>query len=237
MTIAIPRLSRIPADQRGITIADFFVPVRVGESLSSRARHIVLIFAGALLIAASAQLTIWQAGQTIPLIADFRLQLGTTPVPITGQTFAVLLVGGALGFRRGILAVLLYLAMGFAFPVYSGGSSGLDTFVAREGGQFVLGATGGYLIGFALAAALTGRLAELGWDRNVGGSIAAMLLGNAVIYAVGVPWLAAAANLDAPTAVAMGLTPFVLVDLLKLAAAAALFPVAWWVVGRRPGER
>jgi len=237
MTIAVPRLNRLPAEQRGITIADFFVPIRVGESISARARHVVLIFVGALFIAATAQLTIVQGGQTIPLVADFRIQLGSSPVPITGQTFGVLLVGGALGFRRGIMAVLVYLALGFALPVYSQGNSGFDTFISRTDGQLVFGATGGYLIGFALAAAATGRLAELGWDRNVAGSIAAMLIGNALVYVVGVPWLANAAHVDLPRAVALGLAPFVIVDLLKLAAAALVFPAAWWVVGRRPGER
>ena len=149
--------------------------------------------AGALLIALCAQLTIVQTGQTIPLIADFRIQLVSSPVPITGQTFAVLLVGGALGLRRGVLSVGLYLVLGLLLPFYSAGSSGLDTFVSRDaGGTFVFGATGGYLIGFLLAAAVTGRLAELGWDRHILGAIAAMFLGNVAIYLVGVPWLAMA---------------------------------------------
>jgi biotin transport system substrate-specific component len=237
VTIAMPRLNRLPAEQRGITIADFLVPIRVGETLSSRARHIVLIFVGALFIAATAQLQLVASGQTIPLLADFRIQLATTPVPITGQTFGVLLVGGALGYRRGILAVLVYLALGFVFPVYAGGAHGFDRIVSRQAGEIILGPTGGYLIGFVLASAVTGRLAELGWDRHLPGSVAAMLVGNVLVYVVGVPWLAAAAHVDLPTAVALGLTPFVIIDLLKLAAAAALFPVAWWVVGRRPGER
>ena len=242
MTIAIPRLSRLPADQRGITLADFLVPIRVGESLSSRARHVVLIVTGALFIALTAQITVVPSGQTIPLIADFRIQLGTSPVPITGQTFGVLLVGGALGFRRGIAATVLYLALGLLLPFYAGGASGLDTFVDRSGGQLVVMPTGGYLLGFVVAAAVTGRLAELGWDRNLLGAVAAMLIGNALVYVVGVPWLAAAlGSLDDgatwTSAIEFGLLPFVIVDLLKLAAAAILFPAAWWVVGRRPGER
>lgn len=237
MLIATPRLNRLPAGERGITLADFLVPIRIGESLSSRARHIVLILIGALLIAATAQITLVLEGQTIPLIADFRIQLGSSPVPITGQTFGVLLVGGALGFRRGLLAVLLYLAMGLLLPVYAGGGSGIDSFASVEGGRFVLGATGGYLVGFLLAAAITGRLAELGWDRNVGGALAAMLVGNVAIYLVGVPWLALALDVDLPTAIAFGLTPFVIVDLIKLAAAALVFPAAWRLVGRGSGER
>ncbi len=237
MTIAIPRLNRLPDEQDGITIGDFLVPIRVGESISSRARHVVLILAGALLVAATAQLTIVAKGQSIPLIADYRLLLASTPVPITGQTFGVLLVGAALGFRRGALALLLYLAMGLVLPVYAGGTSGIATLVSRNDGGIVLGATGGYLIGFVVAAALTGRLAELGWDRHFPGAVAAMLIGNAVIYAVGVPWLGAALHVDLPTAIALGLTPFVIVDLFKLVLAAVVFPSAWWVVGRRPGER
>ncbi len=237
MTIAMPRLNRLPVEQHGITIADFLVPIRVGESLSSRARHIVLILAGALLIAASAQLQLVANGQTIPLIADYRIQLATTPVPITGQTFGVLLVGGALGFRRGILAILAYVALGFVLPVYAGGAHGFDRILSRQGGELVFGTTGGYLLGFVLAGAATGRLAELGWDRHLPGSIAAMLIGNALVYAVAVPWLAVALHADLATAAALGLTPFVIVDLLKLAAAAIVFPAAWWIVGKRPGER
>lgn len=237
MTIAIPSLTRVPAGERGITIADFLVPIRVGERTPPRIRHLALVVTGALFIALCAQLTIIQQGQTIPLIADFRIQLADSPVPITGQTFAVLLVGGALGLRRGLLSVLIYLAMGLVLPVYAGASSGLDTFVSTDSGRVVLGATGGYLIGFLFAGAVTGRLAELGWDRHIGGAVAAMLIGNALVYVVGVPWLAAALAVDADTAVAYGLTPFVIVDALKLVAAAALFPVAWWIVGRRPGDR
>lgn len=238
MTIVHPRMSRVPVDQRGITLADFLVPIQLGEQIGSRVRHIGLIVAGAALIALCAQLTIIQTGQTIPLIADYRIQLASSPVPITGQTFAVLLVGGALGLRRGVLSVGLYLILGLLLPVYAGGSSGLDTFVSRDaGGTLVFGATGGYIIGFLAAAAVTGRLAELGWDRHILGAVAAMLIGNAVIYLVGVPWLAFALGVDAPTAIAFGLTPFLIVDGVKLLLAAGAFRAAWWVVGRRPGER
>ena len=243
MTIVHPRMSRVPLDQRGITLADFLVPIRLGERLGTRVRHIALIVAGALLIAICAQITIVQEGQTIPLIADFRIRLASTPVPITGQTFAVLVIGGALGLRRGVLSVVLYLLAGLLLPVYAGGTSGLDTFVNRDaGGTIILGATGGYLIGFLAAAAVTGRLAELGWDRHIVGAVAAMLIGNLVIYVFGVPWLAAAlpstfASTRLETAVAFGLTPFIVVDGLKLLLAAIAFIVAWWAVGRRPPER
>ena len=237
MTIVVPRINRLPIDQRGITLADFLVPIRLGERVGPRARHVALIVAGALLIALTAQLTIVQQGQTIPIVADFRITLASSPVPITGQTFGVLLVGGALGLRRGVSSVGLYLLMGLLLPVYAGGGSGLDTFVSRQDGSFVLGATGGYLIGFLAAAAITGRLAELGWDRNTLGAIAAMLIGNVAIYLVGVPWLAVALGVDLPTAIALGLTPFIVIDAIKLLAAAGTFRASWWAVGRRTGER
>ena len=220
--VAAPRLNRLPAAERGITIGDFLVPIRVGERLSSRTRHIALIVAGALIIALSANLSIPVPG---------------SPIPVTGQTFAVVLVGGALGFRRGVLATLLYLAIGLVLPVYASHGSGIATIATVKDGGLVLGASGGYLLGFIFASALVGRLAELGWDRRVGGALGAMILGNLVIYAIGLPWLMAATHHDVAWTIANGLTPFLVGDALKLALAAGLFPVAWWVVGRRPGER
>ena len=237
MTIVVPRINRLPMDQRGVTLADFLLPIRLGERVGPRARHVALIVAGALLIALTAQLTIVQQGQTIPIVADFRITLATSPVPITGQTFGVLLVGGALGLRRGVSSVGLYILMGLLLPVYAGGGSEIDTFVSRQEGSFVLGATGGNLIGFLAAAAITGRLAEMGWDRNTLGAIAAMLIGNVAIYLIGVPWLAVALGVDLPTAIALGLTPFIVIDAIKLLAAAGTFRASWWVVGRRTGER
>ena len=214
MTIAIPRLDRLPAAERGITIADFLVPIRVGERLSSRARHVALILAGALLIYLTARISIPVPG---------------SPVPVTGQTFGVLLVGGALGFRRGLAAVALYVLLGLVgLPFYAEGKGGL---------QVILGASGGYLIGFILAGSLVGRLAELGWDRNLLGAVGAMVIGNTLIYVVGLPWLAFVTHSDAAKTIQLGLTPFILGDVLKLVLAALVFPAAWWVVGRRPGER
>jgi biotin transport system substrate-specific component len=216
------RLNRLPAAERGITVADFFVPVRIGERISSRTRHIALIAAGALLMALSANISIPVPG---------------SPVPITGQTFSVLLVGGALGARRGVLATLLYLVLGLFLPVYADHKQGLAIIGSIKDGQFVLGATGGYLIGFVVAAGLVGRLAELGWDRALGGALAAMAIGNLVIYALGVPWLMASVGWDLATALDKGVVPFLLGDAVKLALAAGLFPLAWWVVGRSTGER
>ena len=212
MTIALPRLDRSTAAERGLTLADFLVPIRVGERIPTRVRHIVLIAAGALIVALCAQ-----------------VYIPTFPVPFTGQTFGVLAVGAALGFRRGAAALLLYLAIGaIGMPVYAEGRSGL---------AILQGARGGYLIGFVIAAALVGRLAELGWDRRLGGAIATMAIGTAIIYAIGVPWLKVTLDLPWADAVAGGLTKFLVWDAAKLAVAAGIFPVAWWLIGRRPEDR
>jgi len=214
MTIAIPSLTRVPAHERGITIGDFLVPIRIGERLSPRLRHLVLIVAGALLIYLTARISIPVPGN---------------PVPSTGQTFGVLVVGGALGLRRGFAAGGLYVLLGVL---------GLPFFAEGKGGLAVIwGATGGYLVGFALAAALVGRLAEFGWDRRFVGSVGACALGSLAIYVVAVPWLAVVTGSDLAAAIGTGVLPFLPGDVLKLLLAAAVFPVAWWVVGRRPDER
>jgi biotin transport system substrate-specific component len=212
LTIALPRLDRSTAADNGITLADFLVPIRVGERLGTRVRHITLIVAGAVFVVLCA-----------------RIVIPTLPVPFTGQTFGVLLVGGALGFRRGLAALLLYLAIGaIGLPVYAQDHSGLGT---------ILGPSGGYLIGFVVAAAVVGRLAELGWDRRIGGALAAMAIGTAIIYAIGVPWLKATTGMPWPTALAEGMTKFLIWDAAKLAVAAGIFPAAWWLIGRRPDDR
>jgi biotin transport system substrate-specific component len=212
MTIAIPRLDRTTAEERGITLADFLVPIRVGERTPTLLRHIALIVVGTSFVALCAQ-----------------VYIPTQPVPFTGQTFGVLLVGGALGFRRSVLALLLYLAIGaVGLPVFAQGKAGL---------AIVQGATGGYLVGFVIAAAVVGRLAELGWDRKIGGSLAAMAIGTAIIYAIGVPWLQAVADFTWADAVNKGMTQFLIWDAAKLAVAAGIFPLAWWIIGRRPEDR
>ncbi len=225
----LPRMDRLSGLERGITIADFLVPVRVAEGLGVRMRHVALILAGALLIALAAQV---------------RFYLPGDPVPVTGQTFAVLLTGGALGFKRGATSTLLYLLLGIVgLPVFADGKHGVE---------IVQGVTGGYLVGFVVAAAVVGRLAEFGWDRNLLGSVGAMVIASLPIYAIGVPWLAYTAKIpvcepafggglgdvcSASSAVGLGLTPFLAGDLLKMALAAVVFPAAWWLVGRRPGDR
>jgi biotin transport system substrate-specific component len=212
LTIALPRLDRSTAADRGLTIADFLVPIRVGEHVNARVRDAALVVVGALFIYLTALVVVPHQ-----------------PVPWTGQTFGVLFVGCALGFRRGLAAVALYVLLGVV---------GLPFFAQGQGGLSVMwGGTGGYLVGFIVAGALVGRLAELGWDRHIGGAIGAMVIGSLVIYAIGVPWLKTATGITWSDAVANGLTPFVAWDLAKLVLAAAFFPTAWWLVGRRPDDR
>ncbi len=214
MASAIPSLTRVPAAEKGLTIADFLVPVRVGERVSPRVRDAVLVIAGAILIYLCAQVVIPRPG---------------SPVPYTLQTFGALVVGGALGMRRGFLAALLYMLVGLV---------GVPFFAEHKGGtQVVLGATGGYIVGFMLAGGLVGRLAELGWDRRLGGAIGATLLGTLTIYLVGVPWLAVTTGISLGDAIQGGMIPFLGVDVVKAIAAAVVFPAAWWVVGRRPSDR
>ncbi|QYK51235.1 MAG: biotin transporter BioY [Anaerolineales bacterium] len=158
----------------------------------------------------------------IAALAQVRIPL--QPVPITGQTLAVLLVGMALGSRRGPLAVLAYLGMAAGgLPFFTGGQSGL---------AYMAGPTGGYLVGFVAAAFVVGWLAERGWDRTLGKTLTAMVIGNAVIYLFGVSWLATIVGGFAGTSgsLALGLYPFLLGDALKALAAALLLPAAWMMV-------
>lgn len=169
-------------------------------------------------------------------LAQVAIHLPFTPVPITGQTLGVLLVGASYGAGLGAATVLLYLAMAAAgLPVLAPDETG-----AHAGGLEVLRAlsvTGGYLWGFVLAAGLVGWLARRGWDRAFPSAIGAMLLGSVVIYAVGVPWLMAAADLPLQQGLEFGLYPFVIGDLLKLLAAASLLPLAWAALDRlRPRD-
>lgn len=153
----------------------------------------------------------------IALSAKVQIPLAFSPVPITGQTFAVLMIGALLGARRGGLAVLAYLIQGAA---------GMPVFAFGGGLTLLLGPTGGYLIGFIGAAYITGRLAEKGWDRRTGTTVLAMILGNAIIYAFGLFWLVCLMGLSAKV-LTVGLYPFIMGDLLKIALAAMLLPTAW----------
>ncbi len=157
--------------------------------------------------------------------ANLIIPLPFTPVPVTGQTFAVLLIGAAYGWRRGLSAVVAYLTIGTTGLTFSIGSFVVSTFAA------VAGATSyGYLIGFAVAVVIVGWLAERGWDRNLFTSILAMLAGEVAIFGCGMLWLAQFVGWD--HVVALGLTPFLIGDSIKLVAAAIALPLAWLVVGR-----
>jgi biotin transport system substrate-specific component len=156
------------------------------------------------------------------LAAQVSIQLPFTPVPLTLQTFAVLLTGAALGSVRGTLSMLLYLLAGvLGAPVFSNHSSGWG------------GASFGYVIGFVLAAAVVGRLAERGATRGVARTAGVMVIGNLVIYAVGVPWLMAVAQISFTKALALGVLPFLVGDAIKIAVAAGLFPATWRLTGHR----
>lgn len=168
---------------------------------------VVLVVLGAGLVAAAAQISV---------------KLPFTPVPITGQTFAVVLVGASLGAVRGTASLGLYVLAGIAgAPIYAD---------HEHGWAQITGATGGYLLGFVLAAAVTGWLAEQRWDRRFSSSVAAMLTGNVIIYLVGLPWLAVVLDTNLEKTFEYGLYPFVPGDMFKLYVAAALLPAAWRVV-------
>ncbi len=166
-----------------------------------------LIVGGSLLLALSAQVAI---------------PLPFSPVPITGQTLVVLLIGATYGSRRGALCLLAYLSEGIGgLPVFASGKAGV---------AYSLGPTGGYLWGFVLAAYVTGFVAERGWDRRWVTSFLAMLLGNALIYLLGLAWLGRFVGDD--RVLALGLLPFVPGDLLKLALGTLLLPIGWKLLPR-----
>ncbi len=169
-------------------------------------RDLLLIVIGSLFVAALAQI---------------EIPLPFTPVPITGQTFGVLLIGAALGSKRGALSLALYLAEGaLGLPFFAGGAHGFSV---------VVGATGGYLIGFIVAAYVIGLLAERGLERSARTSFIPFLTGTVIIYMCGVTWLAIVLG-SFSKAVALGLVPFLIGDAIKLLAAALVLPAAWKIV-------
>ena len=160
----------------------------------------------------------------VGLMAQISVRLGFTPVPITGQTFAVLLVGAAYGSMLGAASLFAYLVLGVVgVPLYADQKHGWDVFS---------GATGGYIVGFILAAAVTGALAERGWDKKFSSSIAAMLTGSVIIYACGSIWLHHYLHVSWNTTFVDGVYPFIPGDLVKLYLAAAALPGAWSLVRR-----
>jgi biotin transport system substrate-specific component len=186
----------------GLTLADL---ARPSEQKLTRLYNVSLIVGGSILIALLAQVAVGY------------------PVPITGQTFGVLLVGALLGSRRGVLCVLAYLAEGLVgLPVFSQG---------RAGPAMFFGPTGGFLVGFLPAAYVVGALAERGWDRRAATTVLAMVLGSVAMYACGLAWLWCLDGLlGRPLnggVLAVGLYPFVVGDLLKIVLAAVLLPSGW----------
>ncbi|MFR9791201.1 biotin transporter BioY [Streptomyces sp. MB22_4] len=174
---------------------------------ASRVRDAALVLGGAALTGLAAQLSVPVPG---------------SPVPVTGQTFAALLVGTALGARRGFLSLALYTVAGMVgVPWFAGGESGAGA------------VSFGYVLGMLLASAVVGALARRGADRSPLRMAGTMVLGSAVIYAVGVPYLALAAHLSLGQAVAAGLVPFLIGDALKAALAMGLLPTAWKFAGKR----
>ncbi|RKN37639.1 biotin transporter BioY [Streptomyces hoynatensis] len=172
----------------------------------ARVRDAALIVGGAALTGAAAQLSLPVPG---------------SPVPVTGQTFAALLVGASLGTGRGLLSMLLYTLAGVAgAPWFAEGSSGSGA------------PSFGYVIGMTVAAALVGALARRGGDRTALRTVGTMAVGTAVIYAFGVTYLALDTGMSAAAAVDAGLTPFLFGDALKAALAMGALPAAWRLAGR-----
>lgn len=184
------------AQPRSLTLADAAMPH------AGALQNALLVVLASLLTAAAAQV---------------EIRLPWTPVPITGQTFAVLLSGVVLGARRAFLAQMLYLLEGACgLPFFAGGAAGAAV---------LAGPTGGYLVAFPFAALVTGSLAERAWDRHPITMFVAMLLGSAVIFALGLAQLSR--YVPSGSLVAAGLAPFVIGDIVKSGLAAAVFPAAW----------
>ncbi len=190
----------------GLTVADL---IRPSERRLARLYDAALIVSGSIAIALCAQIAIGY------------------PVPVTGQTFGVLMVAALLGSRRGALSVLTYIAEGVAgLPVFAQG---------KAGPAALFGPTGGYLVGFLFAAYIVGALSEGGWDRRAATTVLAMSLGNVAIYVCGLAWLLCLIHLlgkplDGKGVLATGLYPFLVGDILKIALAAVLLPVGWKLI-------
>ncbi|HUZ41955.1 MAG TPA: biotin transporter BioY [Acidimicrobiales bacterium] len=183
-------------------------PVVLADLLSgTRVRDIVLVVG---------------AASFVGVLAQISIHLSFTPVPITGQTLGVLLAGTSLGWKRGTAAMTLYAVAGLV---------GVPWFAGHDSGY--VGASFGYILGFIVCAALCGYLAEHGADRSIVKSVPAMVVGELVMYGVGVAWLGAYLHVGGAKAISLGLTPFIVGDAIKATLAATLLPVAWKLVARR----
>ena len=172
------------------------------------ARDIALVVAGALLTVLGAQISI-----PVP----------PSPVPVTGQTLAVVIAGAALGWRRGAASQLLYVVLGLFLPVYADGGSGFEV---------LWGASGGYLVGFVIAAGLIGRLAELGADRRPAIAFLAFCAGQLAVFGIGVPWLQISTGMAWSDAIHNGFAIFIVGGIIKALIAAGATPAAWRLVRR-----
>ncbi|WP_399090984.1 biotin transporter BioY [Streptomyces sp. BBFR2] len=188
----------------GAVLADL---LPAATATRARVRDAALVAGGAVLTGVAAQIA---------------LPIPGSPVPVTGQTFAALLVGTALGARRGLASLALYAAVGLAgVPWFAEGKSGPG------------GATFGYVLGMLLASVVVGALARRGGDRGVLRTAGTMAAGLAVIYGVGVPYLALSTGISFGQALAVGMVPFLIGDALKAALAMGALPTAWKLAGRR----
>ncbi|MEW2439617.1 biotin transporter BioY [Streptomyces caniferus] len=197
-------MSTAALSRPGTVLADLLPAATASRA---RVRDAALVLGGAALTGIAAQIAVPVPG---------------SPVPVTGQTFAALLVGASLGAGRGLLSMVLYALAGMAgMPWFAGGASGAG------------GATFGYIVGMMLAATAVGALARRGGDRGMLRTAVTMAAGTALIYAVGVPCLALSTGISLGQAVAAGLVPFLIGDALKAALAMGALPTAWKLAGRR----
>lgn len=191
------------------TLADVLAP---RSGIARRLGQIALVAVGIVILAVAA-----------------KIKVPMWPVPITMGTFAVLTVGAAYGARLGLATILGYMLLGaVGFDVFAGSSA------EANGLTYMMGGTGGYLLGYVMATVLLGALAQRGWDRSVGRMALALLLGNAIIYVPGLLWLGSLYGWDKPI-LQWGLTPFLIGDAIKLALAALILPAAWKLVDRIRG--
>jgi len=182
------------------------------EGAALRAKQAALVVSGIAALAVSAKIM-------VPML----------PVPMSMGTFAVLTIGAAYGARLGLVTIIGYMLVGMlGFDVFAKSTADLN------GLTYMMGSTGGYLLGFVLATLALGLLAARGWDRSPVKMAGAMLIGNALIYVPGLLWLGVLYGFDKPI-LAWGLTPFLMGDAVKLALAAVLLPALWKLVGRARG--
>ncbi|WP_375690995.1 biotin transporter BioY [Pseudooceanicola sp. LIPI14-2-Ac024] len=195
----------------GRVLTEAFGP---SEGLGLRLKQAALVVAGIAFLA---------------IMAKIKVAVPPSPVAVNMGTFAVLTIGAAYGARLGLVTILGYMIIGaLGFDVFQSSTAELS------GIEYMMGGTGGYLLGYVMATVLLGTLARRGWDRSVLWMALAMFLGNVILYVPGLLWLGQVYGFDKPI-LAWGLTPFVVGDLLKLALAAMVLPAAWKLVGRARG--